>query len=129
MYDFVADAEGAEMRNQMSAFSAIIKEIDRPFRGTVIRIPLRTEVQAAESEICSRATTVSDVKKVIENFGTEFGISGLLFMKHVESIQVEIGNTLAFEIKVFNAKDVRRYVLAPIDMHILLSYWQEQTIY
>jgi sacsin len=119
MYDFVADAEGVEMKNQMSAFSAIIKKIDRPFQGTIIRIPLRTEAQAIRSEICSRATTVSDVEEVVKSFCSEFGTSGLLFMKHVERIKIEIGNTLAFDIKVFNAEDVRRCVLKPIDPHIL----------
>lgn len=108
MYDFVADAENVEMKNQMSAFSAIFEKIDSAFQGTIIRVPLRTEAQAIQSKICNKATTVSDVEEVVKNFCSEFGTSGLLFMKHVERIRIAIGNTLAFDIKVANAEDVRR---------------------
>ena len=99
------------MKNQMSAFSAIMKEPDKPFNGTIIRIPLRTESQAKKSEICNRPTKASDIEEVAKKFSSEFGSSGLLFMKNVESIKIEIGDAVPFHMEISNVEDVRKYVL------------------
>lgn len=96
------------MKNQMSAFSAITKQFDQPFQGTIIRIPLRTAAQAEASEICNRSTTLSDVVEVVRKFVSEFGTSGLLFLKNIENIMIEIGDSVAFNIEIANAIDVRR---------------------
>lgn len=128
MWDFAADGGEVEMKNQMSAFSAIMKEFDKPYNGTIIRIPLRTTSQAEVSEICKRPTTASDVEVVLRKFASEFGTSGLLFMKNVESIEIEIGGTVAFNIKICNTDDVRRYVLNVVYSNILLQREQQQAI-
>jgi sacsin len=119
MWDFVAHGENVEIRNQMRGFSAIMKEFDKPYNGTIIRIPLRTELQAEASEICKKPTTVSDVDAVLKNFASEFGTSGLLFMKNIERIEIEIGDNVAFTIKICNTEHVRRYVLHAIHSNIL----------
>lgn len=99
------------MKNQMSAFSAVMKELDKPIDGTIIRIPLRTAFQAESSDICPRPTTVSDVEEVMRKFASEFGTSGLLFMKNIESITIEIGGTVDSSIKMCNTEHVRKYAL------------------
>lgn len=38
MWDFVANAGEVEMKNQMSAFSAVMGVLDKPFEGTIIRM-------------------------------------------------------------------------------------------
>jgi len=68
MWDFVVNAGEVEMKNQMSAFSAVMKEPDKPFDGTIIRIPLRTASQAEGSGICKRPATASDVEEVMRKF-------------------------------------------------------------
>jgi len=128
MWDFVANGEEVEMKNQMSAFSAIMKELDKPYNGTIIRIPLRTTSQAEVSEICKVPTTTSDIDAVLRKFASEFGTSGLLFMKNIESIEIEIGDDVAFDIKICNAEHVRKYVCHVVYSNILLQIEQAQTV-
>jgi hypothetical protein len=128
MWDFVANAGEIEMKNQMSAFSAIMKELDKHYYGTIIRIPLRTTSQAEVSEICKVPTTASDVEVVLRKFAAEFGTSGLLFMKNVESIGIDIGDDVAFNIKICNLKLVRRHVPHVIYSNILLQMGQKQAV-
>ena len=100
----------------MSAFSAVMKESDGPFDGTIIRIPLRTSSQAEASDICERPTTTSEIEEVMRKFAREFGTSGLLFMKNIESIEIEIGGTVESSIKVCNTERVRMYVRSVIQL-------------
>jgi sacsin len=118
MWDFVANAGEVEMKNQMSAFSAVMEAPDKPFDGTIIRIPLRTASQAEASEICNQPTTASDVEEVMRKFASEFEISGLLFMKNIESIKIEIGGVVDSSIKICNTEHVRMYVLHVIQPRV-----------
>lgn len=120
MWDFVANAGEIEMKNQMSAFSAVMKELDKHYNGTIIRIPLRTSSQAQVSEICKVPTTASDIEVVLRKFASEFGASGLLFMKNVESIEIEIEDDTEFNIKICNLELVRRHVSHVIYSNISL---------
>jgi sacsin len=128
MWDFVANGGEVEMKNQMSVFSAIMKELDKPYNGTIIRIPLRTTSQAEVSEICKIPTTTSDIDAVLRKFASEFGTSGLLFMKNIESIEIEIGDDVAFNIKICNTEHVREYVCHVVYSNILLQIEQAQTV-
>jgi sacsin len=123
MWDFVANAGEVEMKNQMSAFSAVMEVPDKPFDGTIIRIPLRTASQAEASEICKRPTTASDVEEVMRKFASEFEISGLLFMKNIESIKIEIGGAVDSSIKICNTEHVRMYVLHVIQPRVFSYNW------
>jgi sacsin len=78
VWDFVANAGELEMKNQMSAFSAIMEEFNKPYNGTIIRIPLRTTSQSEVSQICKVPTTASEIEVVLKKFTSEFGTSGLL---------------------------------------------------
>jgi sacsin len=89
VYDFEANSTDAAMKKQMAAYHTVIKYLDRRLDGTVIRIPLRTQAHATQSEISKCCTTVSEMIEVLQSFASEFGDSGLLFMKNVEKLQIE----------------------------------------
>ncbi len=107
-YDFVKNAQSGLMRDQMAAFSTITKDFDRPFPGTIIRIPLRTPKQAKSSKICTRETHFSDVAQVLQTFADDFGHTGLLFMKNVSRIIIIVGNEPPINICISNDEEVRK---------------------
>ena len=47
--DFVA--EGDEYLDQLSAFKAAVSDTSKFYQGTVVRLPLRTGLQASRSKI------------------------------------------------------------------------------
>ena len=47
--DFVA--EGEEYPDQLSAFKAAVSNTSTYYQGTVVRLPLRTDLQASRSKI------------------------------------------------------------------------------
>jgi sacsin len=96
------------MRDQMAAFSAITEEFDRPFQGTIIRVPLRTPAQAETSQICRRAASFSEVAEVMQTFADDFGHAGLLFMKNISQISIVVGDKAPINICICNDEHVRR---------------------
>lgn len=112
VYDFVKNAKGGAMEDQMAAFSAITKEFDQPFDGTIIRIPLRTPEQAKTSQICGRGASFSEVAEVMQTFANDFGHTGLLFMKNISRISIVVGDNAPINICICNDKEVRRWALS-----------------
>lgn len=100
VYDFVENS--VALNNQIIAFSPILKDFDRPFEGTVIRIPLRTSEQAKDSKICQQETTSYEIAKVMQDFANEFRVTGLLFMKNVEEISIVSGEEPPISIRIYN---------------------------
>jgi sacsin len=90
----------------MAAYTSVIKQLDEPFAGTIIRIPLRTPEQALKSEISNRTTTVSEVAEVFESFASEFGDSGLLFMRNIERLELT-SDTISIAIEMTDVKNLR----------------------
>jgi sacsin len=89
-FDFVENSDDLAIQNHMSAFKAVMEHLERPLDGTVIRIPLRNQARASESEICpKRETTVSELSEVLESFAVEFGETGLLFMRNIEKLEIK----------------------------------------
>lgn len=84
----------------------VMSHFDRPLDGTIIRIPLRTKIQAAESEISKRDTTVSDLMEVLQSFASEFGENGLLFMRNIEKLEIR-WSSMAIEIQIVEPDKVR----------------------
>lgn len=80
------------MRNQLSAFDSILKDFDKGFDGAIIRIPLRTEAQAARSKIvsASKYTAPKEVEEVFRTFSGEL-VKSLLFLKNLNTITLKIG--------------------------------------
>jgi sacsin len=107
-YTFVQYAEGGAIRDQMAAFSTIMEEFDRPFNGTIVRIPLRTSDQATRSDIVQKEASISDIANVLRTFATDFRDAGLLFMKNIEQISIVIGEEPPINISIQNDEQVRQ---------------------
>lgn len=111
----------------MIAFESVLENQKCPFKGTIIRIPLRTKAQTTQnevsshettvsemrevlttkSEISSRETTVSEMREVLQMFADEFRDGGLLFMRNVEKLGIESTAGLCIKIEMANCKDIR----------------------
>ena len=90
------------MITQLSGFSLVNTEWDRPFIGTIIRIPLRNASQAAVSEISNKETTTGDVRDALNSFADDMGSNGLIFLKSVRRIVLSINDQLMTEVKITN---------------------------
>jgi sacsin len=88
VYDFVADAETDEMRNQLKPFAEVLTDHDfrRPLDGTVVRIPLRTEAQAQRSRICQRSAKAEDIREVLESFAVGLGEGYGVFLRGIKGM-------------------------------------------
>jgi sacsin len=107
VYDFVKDSGDIAMQNQMAAFQTVVENPNQPFDGTVIRIPLRTRVQADDSKISNSETTVEELLKVLQKFADEFANSGLLFLRNIEKLGIESTTGMSIEIKMVDCEKVR----------------------
>ena len=65
-----------------------MEHTDRRLESTVIRIPLRTEAQARQSDTSDKTITVSKILEVLQIFTSEFGHNGLLFMRNLEKLEI-----------------------------------------
>jgi len=113
----------------MDAFRDVIECSDVQLDGTVIRIPLRTAAHAKKSNICNRETTISELRKVMHLFASEFGENGLLFMKNVEKLEMT-ANGLAISIAIADSEAVQLWVscnLQYITAHLLKTGRHLQT--
>jgi len=90
----------------MAAYQRVMDHVDRPFSGTVIRIPLRHPAQILESNISKRITTVSEMTEVLSKFASEFGDCGLLFMRNVEKLELGAPG-LSIEIEMTSRNSLR----------------------
>lgn len=95
------------MQGQMAAFSSVMSNTTQAFSGTVIRIPLRTDEQADESDISKYIPTVNEVRRVLGEFATEFGNHGLLFMRNLERLVIQSRPGESSEIRLTNVAAVR----------------------
>lgn len=79
------------MQNQLSAFSSILDQFDTAFEGTIIRLPLRTEAQAAKSKIVvsDKHTSEEEIIDVFRKFSGEL-VESLLFLKNLRTITLRI---------------------------------------
>jgi hypothetical protein len=94
------------MLNQLDGFSLLGRDWQQPFKGTVIRIPLRSSLQAGRSEICSKETTIIDIKDSLDSFANEMGSNGLLFLKSVRRIVLSVNDEQLSEVEITNADDL-----------------------
>lgn len=88
------------MRNQLSAFDSILKEKDREFDGTIIRIPLRRKDRVAPTSIvpADKFTTLEEVEEVFRKFSGEL-VKSLLFLKNLNSITLKFGDKIYAQAK------------------------------
>lgn len=106
-YDFVEHSENPGLKDHMKVYQSLMKDVNQPFSGTIIRLPLRTADQAKESGISDRKITVAEMACVLEKFTEDFEKEGLLFMKHVLKISVVSSITGLIEIEVMNTEAVK----------------------
>ncbi|TDL27706.1 hypothetical protein BD410DRAFT_325666 [Rickenella mellea] len=76
--------------SQFDAFAAVLPQTGLPaeYNGTAIRLPLRLANQAKSSEIKKTPTSVSDVRKMFEDFAAKELPEALLFLKNITSISL-----------------------------------------
>ena len=99
------------MKNQLSAYSSFILDFHRPLEGTIVRIPLRTAVQAQKSAIRDQETTVSDVQSAMEGFAREIQHGGMLFLKSILKVSLFINDKHLATTEVVNKCEVMEYIL------------------
>ena len=107
-YDFPVSATDEAMTNQLHCFSLINTEWQRPFHGTIIRIPLRNASQAKRSEISTKETTTDDIEHSLNSFAEEMGSDGLLFLNSVQRIVLAVDDKRLNEIEVTNRHNLIR---------------------
>lgn len=107
-YNFVQQSGRREMRNQLAAFGAVLHDPSIEFVGTIIRIPLRTEEQAAMPAVAGGAefTTEANVLSAFSRFKRRM-VESLLFLKNVVSITLRIaGDDQAYaEVQIMKHPD------------------------
>jgi hypothetical protein len=108
VYNFVRDAKDHAIQNHMAAFQFLMQNPTQLFKGTIIRIPLRTREHAMKSEISRRETTAQEVRDVLEKFATEFGNSGLLSMRNIEKVAIDSTAGISMSIEIVDRGCLRK---------------------
>ncbi|GBE83846.1 hypothetical protein SCP_0509030 [Sparassis crispa] len=80
--------DGSKYCDQLAAFDSAVPMLDACVDSTIVRLPLRTDLQADKSRIKSTSMHIEDMKQFFEQFiVNELGVA-LLFLQHVTSIQL-----------------------------------------
>lgn len=77
-----------ELDGQLSGYMAGGLDIKRRFEGTIVRLPLRTAADAARSGIQDTPTHADQLHNLFVDFITSELEIALLFLKHIESIEL-----------------------------------------
>ncbi|GJJ75580.1 sacsin [Entomortierella parvispora] len=113
--DFVFEREGLDRyADQINPFKAMDDRLDlsKPYNGTIFRLPLRTKVQAATSQISNRAYSTQQARDMLMML-KEDALECLLFLKHIEQIRIYERTdsskepVLLFGIEIENAEEIR----------------------
>ena len=122
--NIVQDECQEQIRNHLAAFAAC-KSIEAGQRldETIIRIPLRTTAQATQSNIKNQATSVDDIKEVLNDFCQEILTGGLLFLKYVRTVTVKLDAELLLKASALqdNEEDARARDTLPSEFLRLYS--------
>ncbi|RUS22084.1 hypothetical protein BC937DRAFT_90449 [Endogone sp. FLAS-F59071] len=94
--NFVNNKLTSQFEDQFQPYKRLFNlfgfETNKPFEGTLFRLPLRNKLQAKRSDLSSKLYSVQDVQELLRKFKDEAFQGALLFLKHVENIE-------AFELK------------------------------
>lgn len=94
VYEFTEASEDLDMCGQLTGFGSILKDFQNRFEGTIIRLPLRTESQAAKSKIApDKSTSEREIIEVFKLFSNEL-VESLLFLRNVHSIVLRIDDDI-----------------------------------
>ncbi|KAH0562155.1 hypothetical protein GP486_003148 [Trichoglossum hirsutum] len=110
VYDFVADGESDEMRNQLKPFAEVLTEHDfrRPLDGTMIRLPLRTEKQAQISQICQKSVAAEEIRDVLKTCAGWLGEGYGVFLRGVKEIGLWEGGERIGGCEIVGGEEVER---------------------
>jgi sacsin len=118
MVDWITDSSVLEkFRDQFIPYeghSGLNFDNQKPFDGTLFRLPLRTTKQAETSMLSKRALSVDDALELLEHLRIEASAM-LLFLKSVENIEIKVWNqnestpTTLFKCSIHNiTPEIRR---------------------
>lgn len=92
--DFVSDSTTCDLTDQLAAFTHHVNTSPpEPFNGTAVRIPLRTEKQAKESEIRNNVVTPQELQTIFEHYQIDIAET-LPFLKSIERIEFYLDTKL-----------------------------------
>ncbi|CAG8738458.1 25509_t:CDS:2, partial [Dentiscutata erythropus] len=116
--------------DQFKPFSvALNNTLDGFYNGTIFRYSLRTETDAAESEISNKICQIKKMEELFKTFYHVDNITCLMFLKYIEKItfyEIKKGHTipeLLYKIDITNAKEIsnKRKLLANNIMSMITS--------
>jgi sacsin len=115
-WDVVENQNCVELRNHLETFRVFDLDTTQGIQQTIIRVPLRTEAQAARSKIVGREISVNEIRTALEQFAEEMKEGGLLFLKHVRSIILRIDNEIISKIQILEeGSDLKTRRELPLD--------------
>lgn len=76
-----------DLRDQFAPYAVPDLNWNRPYPGTLFRLPLRTQAQADASSLSKRALDINQVNDVLQSLALE-AASMLLFLRNVERIEI-----------------------------------------
>lgn len=96
----IKDHDSVEIQNHLKTFSEFGLDHRRALDHTIIRIPLRTAGQAAQSKIFQQKVEVQGIKQALEDFGREMSEGGLLFLKHIRKIIIRLDSNVVLQTEI-----------------------------
>ena len=101
-WDVVQNQDCIELQNHLKTFQAFGLDTSQDIQQTIIRVPLRTEAQAARSKIVEREIAVDDIRRALEQFAEEMKDGGLLFLKNIRSVILRIDDETICKIRILD---------------------------
>ena len=100
LVDYIANpAMIQSFKDQFSPYVSYGLDWSRPFNGTLFRLPLRTEKQSGTSLLSKKRVSTEDAQSLLTSLAAEAS-SMLLFLKHVEEIEIKSWESSAREPEV-----------------------------
>ncbi|KAG8998909.1 hypothetical protein FRB94_006526 [Tulasnella sp. JGI-2019a] len=82
------DEDRLPYADHFRTFKSVLKEEDKAYNGTAIRLPLRHQAQATGNGIKTEPTSIEDVDNMFENFIQKELHNVLLFLKNITRIRL-----------------------------------------
>ncbi|KAG8527969.1 uncharacterized protein KY384_006885 [Bacidia gigantensis] len=89
-FDVVGNHAVPEIQNMMKHFAVFDVRPSQERPDTIIRIPLRTSLQAKNSEIVRHSVSVANVTEILKQFSKDIQQGGLLFLKNIRKVVIKV---------------------------------------
>ena len=101
MWDVVDNHQSHELLNHLKTFSRFDFDPKQILKQTFVRMPLRTEDQAATSKIRpGKEVKTANIRHALEKFSQDIKGGDLLFLKHLRSITIRIDDEIMLSSKI-----------------------------